>query len=104
EKNGSSFFKCHAGCGQGDQINFIELAEGLPRSAAIARFLALAGLSPNVPALAAEKRRLRFDWSSCVRAMTQVHLERLAIWRGYSAALCEWLKEAELIGLYDGRI
>jgi DNA primase len=34
-RNGAGlwFFKCHAGCGEGDEINFLELHENLLRRA-----------------------------------------------------------------------
>jgi hypothetical protein len=44
------------------------------------------------------------DWRDCVAAFTEKHLERIAEWRGYSIEFCSWLKEKELIGLYDGCI
>jgi hypothetical protein len=45
-----------------------------------------------------------FDWSKCVAAFTGKHIERLAEWRGYSHEFCSWLKQNELVGLYDGCI
>jgi hypothetical protein len=42
-----------------------------------------------------------FDWSKCVAAFTDKHIERLAEWRGYSIEFCSWLKQQRLIGLYD---
>lgn len=35
-------WKCHAGCGAGDEINFLELYRNLDRAAAIRFFLAMA--------------------------------------------------------------
>jgi hypothetical protein len=45
-----------------------------------------------------------FDWSKCVAAFSDKHIERLAKWRGYSVEFCSWLKENGLVGLYDGCI
>jgi hypothetical protein len=57
-----------------------------------------------------ETRRLRqsstslLDWLPCVQALTNKHIERLAEWRGYSVELCSWLKQNELVGLYQGHV
>ena len=40
-----SRWKCHAGCGQGDAIDFLAKFENIPIAAACARFIELAGLS-----------------------------------------------------------
>jgi hypothetical protein len=37
-------WKCHAGCGGGDEINFLESFRNLDRGAAIRFYLALAGV------------------------------------------------------------
>ncbi len=106
QKDDSWRWKCHAGCGYGDEIDFIELAEKLPRAAAIARFLALAGQSSDTPGSVPPpaQARTRFDWASCISLLPQKRLEDLASWRAYSIKFCQWLKEAGLIGLYDGQI
>src|SRR5207302_7685566 len=38
-------WKCHTGCGEGDEIDFLELHEHLSGSAATKRFLELAGVA-----------------------------------------------------------
>jgi DNA primase len=85
-------FKCHAGCGAGDEINFLELHEKLPRSDAVKRFLELAGVNgsePYVPLPNKTKQaRSAFDWGACADAFTPKHLERLATWRGYRPEFC----------------
>ena len=116
---GQWFWKCHAGCGQGDEITFLQLHEGLSKGQAIKRYLELAGVngseSPKqfVAARTVEQRKevqanysptatsKSFDWQSCVKAFTERHVERLAKWRGYSIEFCRWLKENDLVGLYD---
>jgi hypothetical protein len=45
-----------------------------------------------------------FDWNTCVEAVKEKHLERLADWRGYSREICLSLKENALIGLHEGCI
>jgi DNA primase len=45
KKDGAWFFKCHAGCGEGDEINFLELLRHLSRRDATGVFLEMAGLN-----------------------------------------------------------
>jgi hypothetical protein len=101
-------FKCHAGCGAGDEINFLELHEKLSRGDAVKRFLALAdvnGSAPYAPPPNETKTtQSAFDWCACVTALTEKHLEQLKQWRGYSPELCLWLKQESLIGLHEGCI
>ena len=47
-------------------------------------------------------KQQRFDWRSCIEALTVKHLERLAEWRGYSIEFCSWLHKQGLVGLHDG--
>lgn len=44
EYNGQELWKCHAGCGEGDQITYLELKFELSRGDAIRKFLAMAGV------------------------------------------------------------
>ena len=92
-------WKCHAGCGAGDEINFLEVHEHLSRRDAAKRFLDLAGLNG-----ATLPMPTTFDWQACVDKFTDKHLERLAEWRGYSHEFCAWLKESGLVGIFDGCI
>ncbi len=101
-------FKCHAGCGDGDEITFVELKETLPNKDATKRFLALAGIgaggTDGTKVAANPKRsgrRQPFNWPACVAAFTDSHLAKLAKWRGYSPTFCQWLKEHSLVGLHD---
>jgi CHC2 zinc finger/AAA domain len=110
QRDGAWFFKCHAGCGEGDEISFLELHEKLSRCDATERFLELAGVNgaDSVPPSAVHRevngRTTTFNWESCVEAFTGKHLERLAKWRGYSIELCSWLKHNGFVGLYNGFI
>ena len=101
-KNGSGEFrfKCHGGCGAGDEINFLELHEKLSRRDAVKRFLDLAGLNDATPA----RSTTTFDWQKCVDAFIEKDLEWLSDWRGYPGEFCSWLHKRELVGLYDGCI
>lgn len=108
-KNGSGFWfwKCHAGCGEGDEITFLEKHGSLSNSQAIKRYLELAGvngatpLPPSTASTSTAKSASLLDWRACVNAFTEKHLERLAKWRGYPMDFCRWLKESGLVGLYD---
>src|SRR4029077_7710570 len=99
-KNGSGEFrfKCHAGCGEGDEINFLESYENLSRRDATKRFLDLAGLNDATT----QRSRTTFDWQKCVDAFSEKHLESLSDLRGYSGEFCSWLHKRGLVGLCDG--
>jgi CHC2-type zinc finger protein len=109
------FWKCHAGCGEGDEITFLELHANLTNGQAIKRYLELAEVNSSAPTqkpnhtLARSKPNKRheqntLDWASCVQAFTEQDVERLAKWRGYSIEFCFWLKENELVSLFDNCI
>ena len=97
---GAWFFKCHAGCGDGDEISFLELYEKLSPGDAIKRYFDLAGLNGSSSVHAAEP----FDWMACVDAFTDGDLERLADWRGLSGLFCSWLRKEALVGSYQNRV
>src|SRR5271157_3569794 len=40
-------------------------------------------------------------WKACVSAMTDENLQKLSEWRGYSMEFCLWLRDNELIGVYE---
>jgi hypothetical protein len=131
-QNGDGWaWKCHAGCGAGDEINFLELHEALSLKDATRRFLDMAGVngSGNKNSLRASRQQeatptpgeiesrnssarsqknsasdTAFDWSARVAAFTDKHLERLADWRGFSGEFCSWLKRSGLVGLLNGCI
>jgi len=110
QRDGSWFWKCHTGCGAGDEINFLESHKSISRGDATKLFLKMAGVNgyaPNVPnsSRANETQSAtKFDWPACVEAFTEKHLERLADWRGLSDGFCSWLHRRALVGLYDGCI
>jgi hypothetical protein len=103
-KNGKSEwrFKCFAGCGEGDEITFLEKYYGISNREATKRFLEMAGVNGSAR-LATVGLKLNpksaqpFDWRACVEAFTDKHIERLARWRGYSVEFCRWLKENGLV-------
>src|SRR6266849_10503736 len=103
-KNNAGEFrwKCFAGCGGGDEINFIELHEKLSRRDATKRFLEMAGGRNGNAPVACPKKSESFDWEKCVAAFTDTHAENLARERGYSHEFCAWLKANGLVGIFDG--
>src|SRR6516225_10521563 len=46
---GRWFWKCHAGCGEGDEISFIEKHRGLSRGQAIKLYLEMARVNGSTP-------------------------------------------------------
>jgi hypothetical protein len=112
QRDGVWFWKCHAGCGQGDEITFLERHKGISTGEAIRQFRELAGCAPVdraplVPRKLYEKNtnsNVSFNWQVCVEAVTESDLERLGNQRFYSRAFCEWLHENKLVGLHDERI
>jgi CHC2 zinc finger len=99
------FFKCHAGCGEGDEINLLELHKCISRSDATKLFLEMAGVNGYAPYAPRDNQNGTagaFSWRACVEAFTETHLQRLAEWRGLSRSFCYWLHQRALVGLYDG--
>ena len=100
QNNGAWFWKCHAGCGGGDEINFIETRPknlASQRSKVVSRNRGHGRRCRNRPAI--QKDRGDFDWAACVDAFTENYLERLADWRGYSGAFGSWLHKRGLVGM-----
>jgi putative DNA primase/helicase len=91
--DGRALLKCHAGCDN-------------------TAILASLGMKPRDLFLVTSHRQsdngatstAPFDWSKCVAAFADRHIEYLAEWRGYSVEFCCWLKQNGLVGLYDGCI
>ena len=84
-------WKCHAGCGGGDEITFLEVHEKLSRGDAIKRFLELAGNGDATPSRArpAQSGKAKpkpFAWQKWVAGLTDKHAQQIANWRGYSVA------------------
>jgi hypothetical protein len=115
-ESGAWFSKCHAGCGQGDEITFLEKHKGITTGEAIKLFREMAGC---VPVSTPKRERVTvsyqqstisnqatngFDWQACVDALTESDLERLGNERCLSRAFCSWLRENKFVGLYQGRV
>ena len=98
-EGGKWFWKCHAGCGDGDEVTFLEKIKSISRAEAIKLLKEMAGVGapPSKPRSSASAP----DWRACVEAFDDKHLERLADWRGFSGEFCSWLKQNGLVGLYE---
>ena len=104
-------FKCHSGCGDGDEITFLELRESLANKDATKRFLEMAGVhgsrtngasggTHSKPAGAVKP----FDWLKCADTFTDADVAKLATWRGYSLPFVQWLRERALVGKHGEHI
>jgi hypothetical protein len=98
--SGQWLWKCHAGCGQGDEITFLEKFKSISNSEAIREFKKMAGVTgvKPVPTTAAT-----IDWShNCVAPLTPKELIRLGNERWYSRQFCTWLHDKKYVGLVHG--
>jgi hypothetical protein len=98
---GKWFWKCHAGCGSGDEITLVAKVKGISIAEALKLFREMAGVAPprsKAPPVSPP------DWASCVEAFGDADLERLAEWRGYSGEFVSWLRQRQLVGLYEKHI
>jgi hypothetical protein len=99
--DGEERWKCFAGCGQGDVIDFLAKHRGLSNSDACREFIRLADVAPvSSPQPAIDNGQ--FDWCACVTAVTPDYRRKLADWRGYSPEFVEWLQMQNQVGLFAG--
>jgi hypothetical protein len=101
--NGDWFWKCHAGCGEGDEIKFLEKHKSSSRRDATKLYLELAGYAPLPQTLwrkSNDQQSKAFDWLDCVDALTDNDLEKLGNERWYSREFCSWLRDNRLVGLF----
>lgn len=103
--DGFEHWKCHAGCGAGDAIDFLAKARGMSNADACREFIVMAGMNRTTPTSPPPKPppMPRFDWQTCVAAFTADDRQRLAEWRGYSPAFVQWLHAQNLVGLFQGK-
>jgi uncharacterized protein DUF3631/CHC2-type zinc finger protein len=97
QKEGKWWWKCHAGCGHGDEITFLEKLKGISSRDATKLYIEMAGGRKTVT-------RCRFDWDSCKSALTGKHVEEIAKERGYPLDFCFRLRDQKLVGLYQDSI
>lgn len=107
--DGEERWKCHAGCGQGDAIDFLAKHRGLSNADACREFIRIAGVTPpSLPPVVltdsppAPFTPPTFDWQSCVAAFNAEHRAKLVELRGYMPKFVSWLHGQGLIGLFDG--
>jgi P4 family phage/plasmid primase-like protien len=85
-----------------DSYDFYQHATGQDSKTAFVAFIETAGLGHelNGKNSASQNGSIpHFDWIKCVNAITTEDLRELANWRGYSAELCQWMKQRKYIGL-----
>lgn len=114
KRNGGWGWKCHAGCGSGDEIDFLAKLRRLDPKKDFRKIadeysqLAAQGGTPPAPAnpvatpapLPIEK----FDWYAVCKAADPEFLGRLASFRSYSLGLVDWLHKLGLVGNFKGQI
>ncbi len=98
-------WKCFAGCGQGDVIDFLAKHRTLSNSDACREYIRLAGVTP-LPApppssKPSQSAQPPLDWSACVAALTAEHRAKLAEWRGFAPKFVGWLHAENLVGFFD---
>ncbi len=103
--DGEERWKCFAGCGQGDVIDFLAKQRGLSNSDACREFILLAGITPApapiVKSTAPLPDQSPFDWQACVTALNPEQLLKLANWRGYAPKFVAWLHSENFVGVFD---
>jgi hypothetical protein len=98
-------WKCHSGCGNGDEVKLLEKHEGLTRKDAFKRYLEMAGVGGKPESTSNGRvNRAPFDWKTCVNAFTDEDAAKLARWRGYSPPFVKWFRDNALVGLHEGCI
>lgn len=100
--DGVLLWKCHAGCGAGDSVNYVAKKFGLSTRDSIARYCELAGTNgPTHREPAGEVIVNTFSWSRCVANVTEKDTADIAKWRGYDPSFVEWLKFKEMLGCFE---
>lgn len=100
--DGAWAWKCWAGCGEGDEPDWLAKHRGLSNADACREFIKLAGVTPSRPQSSTQSSQPPFDWPACVAALTPDHRAKLAAWRGYAPDFIEWLHAQNLVGLFHG--
>jgi len=117
KKNGGWGWKCHAGCGSGDEIDFLAKLRGLDPKKDFRKvadeYLQLAtAAGPEIPNdatnFAPSKQppmpTANFDWDSLRKSADAKFLGNLASMRGYSLGLIDWLARLGLVGNFKGQV
>ena len=98
---GSWHWKCHAGCGEGDEITLLEKVKGIGRKEAIRLFLEMAGIQPEKQSAPAHKL---FGWTKPCSGFVTNFAPLVAKERGYSLEFVLWLHDKHLIGTHKSCI
>ena len=101
-------WKCHAGCGTGDEITMLEKVRGIGRGDAIKLFLSMAGVTAEVERLPEKEKQsklqlLKWDESPAGTFDTSI-APVIAEDRGYSVEFVIWLHKEGLIGTHKGGV
>src|ERR1041384_5386022 len=79
QRDGLWYWKCHAGCGEGDEIHYLQRKFGMDTAGAFANWKELAGVNGDgaavgkakpTPPDAKPETDLTADWRRCVAAFT----------------------------------
>jgi len=101
-KDSAWFWKCHAGCGHGDGVDYLKKRKGLSTRDAIALYCREAGLNGATESV--DDGTETFDWPQYVFALTADAKRNLSDWRGFSPGFVEWLHSEKVAGIYRGKI
>jgi len=117
KKNGGWGWKCFAGCGSGDEIDFLAKLRGLDPKKDFRKIaneysqLATAagpaipnGVTSLAPSKPSAMPTASFDWDSLRKSADAKFLGNLASMRGYSLGLIDWLARLGLVGNFKGQV
>ena len=116
EKDNRWFWKCHAGCGAGDEVDYLKKKFGLDDAGAFDKWRKLAGLNGLTPVSklntptkststtakpAPSADVIETEWRAAVEAFTDNHVKEFAQWRGLSLDFVTWLKSDGIVGQFQ---
>ena len=99
-EDGNWAWKCHAGCGGGDEADWLAKLRGLSNADACRECIRLAGVTPARSQPSTHNSQPSLDWSQCVRHFTPDHVANFAKWRALSPEFVAWLHARRFIGLF----
>ncbi len=102
--DGSWGWKCHAGCGGGDEADWLAKRRGLSNADACREFIRLAGVNTPRSQPSTRDSQPPFDWPQCVRDFTPDHVANFAKWRALGPEFVAWLHSRQLVGLFRNRL